>query len=429
MANTNNIILVTIDSLRSDFLSICDEKLANLEKLANESFIFKNVYASAPATKGAFASLFTSTYPSMYGGKISIDEKRLTLAELFEGAGWNTYGFHSNPHLSELFNYNKGFKFFYDDLSKVEKVSNRRMLLVNKLKRVYKMQAYMLADKLNKKVFDTLNLEEMKKGKNFVWIHYMDVHGPYYGRMRKIPLAKLFYEVRWRKAIKSRVNRRRTEKLKADYMYELKYLDAYIGNLLDYLRKNNIYDQSTIVFLADHGDGFGEHGFYSHPQKLYNELIKIPLMIKFPKGFKKEIDTNKLIGTIDITPSLLSLSGIDAPEQLLGMDFISDNCNEYVFSEADIGKDTGEKMLSLVNSKWKYIFDTKTKIEELYNLVSDANESRNLAGDYPEIRMQMKHKLDEYRKILTFDSSESYTQQEENNDSEIQERLKTLGYM
>ena len=161
-----SVVLITVDSLRRDFLSLSEGSLPNLEKLVSESCVLNNVYAAAPATRGAFSSLFTSTYPSMYGGKISISEERMTIAELFKESGWQTYGFHSNPFLSRLFKYDKGFKAFYDDLSTTEITSGSKMPLVNKLKRVIRMQAYLPAEKLNKKVFDILDNADLENENN-----------------------------------------------------------------------------------------------------------------------------------------------------------------------------------------------------------------------------------------------------------------------
>ncbi len=431
--NKKNVILITVDSLRKDFLSLSDGAFPNLKKLAGESCVFNNVYATAPATRGAFSSIFTSTYPSMYGGKISISEERMTIAEAFKRSGWRTYGFHSNPFLSKLFKYDKGFKVFYDDLSITERMSGSKMHLVNRIKRIIKLQAYLPAEKLNKKVFGILDNNDLKEENNFIWVHYMDAHGPYYGRRRGISLARPFYEMRWQKAIRARSNSHLTAKLKKDYVNELKYLDVYIGELIDYFKKRGIYDQSIIVFMADHGDAFGEHGFYSHPQKLYNELIKIPLMMKFPKKFTTKIDLDKLISTIDLAPSLLNFCEVKVPEKFLGIDFVSDNFNEYVFSEADtrIDMNTGEQieqMFSLVNDKWKYIFETESKTEELFDLISDPHEITDLSGDHPEVMLMMKRKLAEYRNLLA--SGEKETRLEQKEDIEqIEERLKTLGYM
>jgi arylsulfatase A-like enzyme len=436
-----NIILITIDSLRADHLGCMGyEKNVspNIDKLAEESVVFTNAYATGPTTPCSFPSILTSTYPLDYQGPQKIKGPRVLISEVLKEQGYITAAFHSNPYLSNFFGYNQGWDFFEDITfsnssfsenffkKKFKKITASTfpqllflmMYLRYRFKKKAENELKIKASFLNQLVKDFIRSAKEEKSPFFVWIHYMDVHSPYlsqksyYSSSKKYSYLELIgdfvsstlhtYNTRAiRKFLKNNF-RKYIKKTLFFYDEAIKCVDYEIGKLLKFFKEENIYQNSIICLTSDHGDEFLEHGEIGHSAKLYNELLYVPLLIKIPK--RKNEMVNKKISLINLAPTLCDLAEIKTPPVFKGRSLFKEK-EDLIFHQCGYSKEdpyVGMKKLNRYkiacqSDTWKYIFDYGSGEEELYDLSKDRKEQNNLLKFESEILFQMRKRVEKFK--------------------------------
>jgi arylsulfatase A-like enzyme len=277
MPEPRNIILLTADSLRVDHLG-CYVKgnqpslSPNIDDLARRSVLFTDVYAQGPCTAFSLPAIFTGKYPcrlKAINRAISweqpagvVVEGTPTFVEMLRAGGYHTAAFHSNPLVSRLFGFEKGFDVFYDDVvASGRSLPARLKLNVARLQRVFRIDPYLSACALNAKVLAWLQTAPQPF---FLWVHYMDTHGPYLAR--KVLKYVSRGERLWRKSRNSpgKITRRERTELLGNYRRQIAALDSELGRLWKAFEEKQLFENSLIVFSADHGEEFFEHGGYSH---------------------------------------------------------------------------------------------------------------------------------------------------------------------
>jgi arylsulfatase A-like enzyme len=181
------------------------------------------------------------------------------------------------------------------------------------------------------------------------------------------------------------------ENLVTLYDAEIRHLDGLFGQFVDHLKKLQIYDESLIVFLSDHGEAFQEHQRWGHGTTLYQEMIHVPLIIKFPLRMKKKgIVVPAYVQTMDLMPTILDVLKLPRPESLQGqslLPLLSGQTRKHaVFSEVLNGD-----MLAIIKEGWKYIYFGQSQKEEIYDLRTDSAETSNFSSANPQL-LQMFRK-------------------------------------
>lgn len=433
MADTrSNILLVTVDSLRAD--AVYGEEVATpqLDELASQSQVYTNAFAQGPFTTFSMPSLFTSRYPiSLPYVKFSDStvgvyiKETPSLPEVLKEAGYATAGFHSNPLLSHIFGFNKGFDVFNARLpfSNSGVLPGRLKILADKLFRLIRKHAYLPAGKLNERAIEWID-ERPTDRPFFLWVHYMDVHGPYQSKTGNSYLNKYRGEQLWRKAVTEpkSVTDAEKERLRDLYAEEVSYTDHCIGTLLEGLQDQDVLSDTVTVVTADHGEQFGEHGTYSHPHQLYDELTHIPLLIS--DGENERQEQGGLVELIDVAPTLVTKVGATSPDTFVGQSLEARvDADRPVISEANLVPHyTG----AVRTPQWKYIREGAE--EKLFDLGSDPVEQDNVAADRARRVADLSDRLDTHIVTHTRDSERDITEQSIG-DSEIEDRLKDLGYL
>lgn len=448
-----NVILITIDCLRADhlgFMGYPKNISQNIDNLAKESAVFTRAFAIGPGTPCSFPAILTSTYPLDYEGP-KIKEPRTMISQILKEQGYLTAVFHSSCYLSEFFGYNKGWDFFEDMVPESEMWLEKKENEI-KLKTKFKMNGFLRpierivagflpdiyfrfrylvyrakgananvkvkAESVNQAVKDLIKAKKEESKPFFIWIHYMDVHGPYlpyltYKENKPLSYPETvaksfpgFLQSRFFKKIARRFVKKYLGKTVDLYDQGIKYVDEKIGELLDFLKKENIYQNSVICLAGDHGDEFMEHNEASHNNKLYNELLHVPLLIKKPGAGHQTLD--KKVSLIDLAPTLCDLIDVKADSSFKGKNLFGSQSSELfhqaispkakgISHEADI-KDPKDTVVGYQSDEWKYIFDRLTGKEELYNLREDRRETINLAFSRLEIISKMRKKIEEFEK-------------------------------
>ena len=448
MENKPNIILLTVDSLRADHLGFLGYQKAvspNIDKLAQESAVFKEAYAVGPHSPYSFPAIFTSTYPLDYKGPMDVGSSRVFLSEVLKNNGYLTATFHATVRLSSFFGYDKGWDFFYD-LEDPSEIGFKKKGASGKIKKKIKtvLRSYLyrfgliwvnifpstfflsryLIYRLTKKIKNpnvdafTLNkaakefISSHNKNKNqpiFLHIHYMDVHGPffpldYYLKKRILSRSEFIgksiaaFSLNDSSFLLKRYIKDHLKKTLELYDDGIKYLDSQISDFFDFLKKENIWDNAIIIFTADHGEELWDHGEPAHGRNLYNELLHIPLIIKIP-GKGAEIISHK-VSLRGLAPTICDLVGVGGDPAFKGKNLskvsrkiffhqTAYNETKKVFKDIDIDNES-QCFLACQTNKYKYIFRGDSGKEELYDLEIDPKEKNNIADREKAILLEMR---------------------------------------
>jgi arylsulfatase A-like enzyme len=382
------IALITFDSLRVDYVGCYNPNknlTPNLNRIAKRGAVFTNHFSTSYSTILSFASIFTSSYPLMFGGYKKGIKRRL---HILNNNDFYTVGFHSNAFLIAKPGYTQGFCKCKDLRHGVE-TSNFSIYIKYILND--KTLAYARAEEVVEEVLEEVkNNKILSKEKVFLWVHFMDNHHPYLPPAKfsegyltnplKRARAAMLYRKYGRKSIKSEKIRRIIKKL---YELTVKYVDYSLGLLIEGLGEDWVY-----IITSDHGEEFWEHGGTSHQRKLYDEIIKVPLIVY---GLEKGKFEN-LTDHTDIAPTILNIANIDKPKVYIGNNiFLSEK--EYIYSE-------DYKLYAIRDKEYKLIYDEKSNIVELYNIRKDPLEQENLIFDEPEILKEYLNTLEKFRMFI-----------------------------
>ncbi|ESP90008.1 arylsulfatase A family protein [Candidatus Halobonum tyrrellensis G22] len=308
-------ILLSADALRADHLSCYGyhrDTSPVLDEFAEESVRFTNAYSASSHTREAVPALLTGEFPDVAVGA----DYRLateTVASTFAEAGYATGGFHSNPYVSRAYGFDRGFDEFDDDLHLGR---HKLVALAQRALDKLRNRHYARAAEINDRALSWL--DSLGDEPFFLWNHYMDTHGPYeppgeYATLyRESEVSDRDAQSLYRRAI------REPESITPDerdllvnlYDAEIRYNDEKIGEFLDALRERGLLERSLVVVTADHGDAFGEHGYYEHPRYLHDETTHVPLFVRPPGGADGETVSTPA-STLDVAATF---------EQLLGRD-------------------------------------------------------------------------------------------------------------
>lgn len=447
-----NVLLVIMDSLRRDHLSCYGYKRhtsPHIDLIASQGTVYENAISPSSWTLPVHASLFTGMYPSKHGAD---DEHQFlkpvyrTLAEILNELGYDTLGFSWTPYVSRSVGLDRGFKSFYEmfrsRINHIKRVLIHRdsgaeqtiTLLGSWLKRNYKSE---------KPFFAFINFSETH---HTYWApepyRYMYLNGRS-GIFKKImdinkQPDKVFGE-------NIELDDEGIEILKALYDGEISYLDFKLNKLFTILKEIKKFDDTVIILTSDHGDNFGDHGFLSHRYNLYDSLIRIPLIIRFPGVFRQGEHNKKLVQLTDILPTLLDILEVEGDtselwNEIQGLSLLRSECRKYAISELSrpdfkylVKKYPGfdpspfdRRLKALRTEDYKYIWSSDGK-HELYNLSSDPGETINLISRNNEKAKEMEHLMNEWLNSLKETEKKDY--RPEDRDEKVRKRLKELGYL
>lgn len=452
---SQNIILITVDSLRADYVfdeSEVFNSLQTLKSLSQTGTTFTNAFSNAGYTKSSFLSIFSGTYPWMFesvsGG---FGPERPHIAEVLSDVGYLAGGFHSNPYLSPDYGYDRGFDIYmgrgteseidqttfsskvWQGIIKqleIDWVSQTVRNLYRTAGSTFGVQVggdpYLDAEAINS---SAIQWARQTEGPRFLWVHYMDVHTPYYPHdgtisedISKRQAVKLFHRVHKQR---DEASERDLELLRRLYRGELQYLDDCLGDLFEGLEENLDLDDSTIVFSSDHGEGFNEHDYVFHPDGvMYDELVHIPLLVKGPRFEAQTVDTP--VSNVDIVPTLLAAAGAPVPEACVGSDLHNLVANppeqRFVFTEGYTEVD-GTAMVT--SGEYKLIRNLSDEELTLYDRHRDPDERQDRLNDEPAVRDELCEALNAHVEMTRDHTGEG---QDVDVGDDVKDRLQRLGY-
>lgn len=443
-------VLVTVDSLRYDYVfgNRRDYDLPNIDRLADEGTVFDRAYTTAPYTTDSFTSILGGTYPWRYGTSSNgFEDGRPHVVEPFVAAGYDTLGVYCNPYLGPSMGYDRGFdRYVEGDDGNRNPLHILRNVLVEYLPRdTVLFQAIRSAQR---KVSKTLGSElegrpyadaaavndtareflETTSGPVFLWLHYMDVHSPFYPHddtlsegIDESEAIRTFYDTNMRPRNVSDSELQLLGKL---YAGEVQYLDRKLGDLLDIVDREVGLNEATILFTSDHGEAFDEHGFCFHPKELYEELVRIPMVLRTPESDSTSVATP--VSNVDVLPTLVADAGLPVPNATSGRDLrgliAEDPVDRHVFSHAI---DEANQKVMVCDGEYKLIRDCTTDEEQMFDLADDPGETENCISDDRANRFRTE--LQEH--LATMDTAtENRPDDSEDIPESLEEQLRDLGY-
>lgn len=451
-----NLLLITVDSLRADHLSSYGyerETTPNLDRFAEGGHQFTSAFSHACATRPAFPGILASSHSLMYGGFERMSEERTLIAEVLSEAGYKTAGFHSNQYLGADFGYGRGFDHFFESQEDpsittrlrgwLKSTFNTSGFLYESLQWLYdhvereagvNIGAYHApAEEMTDRAIEWLQSDG--ENPSFLWVHYMDPHHPYIPPEGHQP----FSDVDRREGVRLRprmledpasITNEELQVLIDLYDDEIHYTDREIGRLLSHAEEE--WDDWTTVITADHGEEFKDHGEFSHQNRFYDEMMHVPFIVY---DGQSEGTHSEVVAHSDIAPTLAKLGGVETlPDVFWGhaLEPLLNNQPEKWSREGVRGSwcDLPEctRRLAYRTNQWKYIRDYVFDTEELYDLETDPNEQDNLVrqeGEPPAIIESFREIIDQYEDDIA--STDVETEDVEM-DEQVKERLRRLGY-
>ncbi|MFX0135439.1 MAG: sulfatase [Candidatus Hodarchaeota archaeon] len=438
----HNIILITLDAVRADHLKIYGYSRnisPNIDLLGARGLVFKNCYSNGPDTPSGTSSILTSYLPFSNGGYSPLPSHKIMINEFFKLIGYKTIFIHNNPNLSAFFNYNRGWDTFIDygyhsrgKITTIEKISsNKAINYINAIikQAITKLTNFGLINKFLDKINELLKkdnrlnyydakvatakvIETLKgiDGNFFLWVHYMDTHHPFYppGKNVKKVYGKEISPLKQREIENKREKNvlDENEKKIIDILYdaEINHIDEQIGELYKFLKKSGLVENTIIILTADHGEELGDHGYYGHQGRIFNELLKIPLIFSGGLFSKQQGFIENPVMQVDILPTLLDYFGISSKKKH-GFEGISlipsikskSREERKIISECfhkgqsiKRDSDSGFKLISVIDNGFKYIFDQEDGREYLFNIKKNPDEKIDIKDDRTDILEKMR---------------------------------------
>lgn len=397
-----NVIIYLVDTLRADHLGCYGGSVATpaVDALAKEGILFENALAQAPWTKASVASLFSGRYPSSTGLNDFADvlsPELVTLAELFGQGGYETAAFTTNPLLEPGAGFEQGFESFH------------------------LLKAATKAREMNAAIFDLLD-NRITERPLFLYVHTLEPHIPYdppaefkgpHQSLTAEELSQLRPKL-WnaqRRGQKPPLSETEQARIRGLYQGEVLSSDLAFGAFVAGLKERGLYQDSVIVFLSDHGEELLEHGYLEHLNAIYEESLRVPLILRPPVKWKLEPRrvTNP-IGLLDVAPTLLDWCGLPSPPDCQGQAYNPGRAWPLrpVFFEAKGGQDnspTGvvrdQDLLGVRQGTWVLLraracIGRWLPALELFDLTADPQQQQDLSSELPATLLRLESLLNQH---------------------------------
>jgi arylsulfatase A-like enzyme len=460
-----HVIIIMIDCLRAQSVSCYGYSrptTPNIDKIAAEGTRFLNAAAPSLWTVPSHASLFTGTYPFTHNavnGHALLDDRLTTMAEALIQRGYRAIGMANNGWLSSATGLVRGFQEFEEKYRYSKGPGQYALRIYRKLLSIIKDVRYDGAYRTNRSVLRWLKRMQADDQPYFLFIHYNEAHSPYSAPdkfvrpfLDGIPLKEARNvnqdNTPWLTGAIS-MDDRDFEALTALYDGEIAYLDHQLSKVFQALRKTGLMDDTILIITADHGENLGDHGFIGHGNILYDTMLHLPLIVRYPGVFEPGGTIDTPVTLPDVFPTVLDLIDGWSPEleeQIEGASFFPERLDDrpYPFTVSQrrahipaMRKRYADypdfdfmpyavNARALRDQRWKYIQHEDGR-EELYDLQADPDEEQDLAAEQPETVARLRAQLAKF--MQQFDDVEPFEEAEPELDDFLKEHLKALGYL
>jgi arylsulfatase len=374
-----NVVVYLVDTLRKDHLSVYGyprETSPRLAEFARDAVRFETAYSPTSWTKPAVASLLTGLTPLRHGAisrSDRLDPGVRLLPQYLAPAGYHSAAFVTNPYVLPLWGFAEGFDEFVD---------------------VKGAGPVPRADEVNEAVFR--HLQEDRAEPFFLYLHTVDPHFPY----EAPPPFDASFPRPGPEELASRnprlAARARLASVVADYDGEIRFSDHEFGRLVDFLEARGLYRDALVVFTADHGEELRERGELGHGLGLFEEVVQVPLLVKFPGNAHAGRVVRTPASLLDVLPTA---EGMDLLE-LLRAEQGGEARSRPLFLDLDLMgvKDHRIVAAGVVWGGYKLLDSHEPRRRvRLFDLVRDPGEKRNAAPREPALTEHLRSVLAEHR--------------------------------
>ncbi len=417
---------IVIDTLRADRTSVHGYERPTtpaMERLARDSVVFDDCWAPAPWTGPSHASLFTGMRPEEHGFLRSLNaflpDQVETLAEQLLETGFETHCFATNPNVGRARNLVQGFDHYEPCFRYVRNVE------VGDGDGVFEsMVEYQPADATAARVVRTIVDADAAGRRVFTFVNLLDPHlsydpppGPTAAFVRDAELETLEWARRLSFPVCAEPALGVTQFTDAQwaalsdlYDAEVRTSDDALDVLVSGLRKAGLLDSTLLVITSDHGEFLGEEGLSDHAFHMRPELLRIPLVVRWPDGYRAGERVADLVRLEDVTPTVLEACGMSAPASMSGRSLRGDTTDRVAFAATDPPTEAltiladrhpsypldrlRRSFRSVADGRWHYLRDD-VGTEWLWDLDVDPTASENVATTRPEERLRLRSLLHE----------------------------------
>ncbi len=463
-----NLLLILVDTLRADHLGVYgyDRPTSpRMDGLALQGIRFDRVVAQASWTKPSVASLFTGRYVHDHGVIRSLDalgDDLPTLAQLLDEAGYRTAAFSANPWITPEFHFDRGFDEFesgramgpqltnlYRTVRRGESLLNRAGLRMPISGWVFRWAGRGNSGNAERDEGQAASVVEWLQNVDrtkpfFLYVHMIGPHDPYdppeefskaFARssMKAPRLPPPRVQTTFDRAAELAPSK--LERLIDQYDGAIAHVDSLIGRMVEQLSDSGLADDTIVILTADHGEEFYEHGNWRHGNQVYDEVVRVPLVIRVPGGEGGEVRHDPAM-LVDILPTALGLLGVDGGDEIAALDGRAlfpepASTDQVTFSEHwwFAGGKYVAQAVSRSGGKFHRTVDEGRgrESEEFYDLREDSGERHNLIEDGRARKADLatfRGLLDEFGRDGVGDGRDSLDEI----DPTTRDRLRRLGY-
>jgi arylsulfatase A-like enzyme len=430
-ATRPNVLLIILDTVRPDHMSCYGygrKTTPHIDAFAARSRVYRNTMSPGGWTLPSHASLFTGLPVSAHGCTWAhpyLDLKFDTLAEKLQAAGYQTVGLSSNSILSPGRLFAQGFQVYWT-LPIAVRPDPARYTLVRRLAQELCPETPAAeSEKMHQQLAAWFRKGYEPDRPFFIFLNYIEAHVPYDPPSARLTWASKATAAKWRKRNQTALVHRYKfapgaippgdmRELEALYDEEIAYVDGKVGELLEWLRRTGLLDNTLVMITADHGEQFGEHGLMEHQYSLYEPVLRVPLIIRFRDLFPPGTDDTS-VQTHDVFATALDVAGVAWSRTA------AHNCRSLVHSEGTAGRvgiaeylapwlsglDPGTGVPAIDTSRLlqplRAIRQGDMKLirwsggaAELYDLAKDPRETQDLARSRPAEAERLGRMLDNW---------------------------------
>ncbi len=411
LAVPTRVFLISIDTLRADHLGSYGyerDTSPHLDVFRQEAVLFREVISHAPSTLPAHASILTSLLPQHHLASVAEDtalaDEALTLAEVFSAAGFKTVAVTGGGQLDPAYGVDQGF-----DTYRIPK-NNQQFRTVAR---------------------QTSNWLRKNRDRAFLFLHTYQVHAPYVSPSELLDVLGNDYTGSLPDQIDTSIldainggelaiDDEDLAHIVRTYDADIRRMDQQLARFFGWLKGEGLYDDSLIVITSDHGEEFGERGQVGrHSYTLHDELLHVPLLIRFPDGAFGGSEVSSQVRGIDIAPTILEALRLPVPEEFQGTSLLGhlEQTRPSLPAVSSLDKFTA-RMWSLRDGGWKLYGPA------LYDLANDP-------GELEDVAMTQRERYEDLRRTLReqVQAREPLPLNQVTPDEQLIEQLKALGYL
>ena len=369
-----NLLLYVADTLRADALGAYGSGMAatpHLDAFATQSTLFEHAFSQSSWTRASVASILTGLHPAVHGAEdrhhaLSVDVR--LLSEILKDAGYATAMIVANPNVGSFFGFAQGFDDFVELYRRREPGRVRTTELVS------------TADVVTDRAIEWIRRAPRPF---FLVLLTVDPHSPYepppgFDRFGRDIASAADGTRAWlgRRDLSPEDKRR----IRALYHGEIAFNDAEFGRLMSFLAGEGLGETTVCIFTSDHGEEFWEHGRRGHGKTLHGEVLRVPLMVRYPPRVLAGQRLREAAQSVDILPTALDLLGMRSPAAVQGSSLFGPKTSDRaVFSALNLD---GRHLSAVRTRDWKLTRNVANGETTLFDAAG--NESRDLATEAPD---------------------------------------------